>query len=88
MANAISCVLGVRFIEGIGTQIMMDTYLYGADVPGGSVSCPCEVTVLPGDTAGTLTTKMTNVIIEDARTLYGLTIDTKGVILPAFTKGG
>lgn len=86
MANAISSVNGVLWIDGIGLTIDLNTCYSGDDVPGMCVTAPVQVVIEPDDTPVEIRTKMADAVTQ-VGVENGVTIGGGAMILPAFDKG-
>lgn len=83
MANAISSVNGVLWIDGIGLTIDLNTCYSGDDVPNMCVTAPVQVVIDPADSAAEIKTKMAAAVTQVAAD-NGITIGGGAMILPAF----
>lgn len=86
MANAISSVNGVVFIDGIGLTINLDTCFSGDDVPNLCLMTPVQVIIDPADQPAAIKDKMSEAVAQVAQD-NGLTVAGGNMTLPSFQKG-
>lgn len=86
MANALGRETAVRFIEGIGLQVLLDVAYFGSDVPGGGLTTEVEVTLPANPSAVDVRTAMSAAVSAKA-TSMGYSVAGTNMTLPTWQKG-
>lgn len=86
MANALARETTVRYLEGVGLQLLLDCAIFGPEVTGGGLTTEVEVTLPANPTAVEVRSAM-SAAVADKATELGYTVAPTAMTLPSWQKG-